>query len=87
MVTDRDAAINLKISRTLRDRLLVKLRARGTTMRAFLGDMIELVDADDAFLDIVEMKRMALGKARTRHIVAPQQKEITQHDLVSSREN
>jgi DNA-binding Xre family transcriptional regulator len=68
MTLDRDAHINLKTNRAVRDRLLAKLQARGTTMRAFLGDMMELADSDEDFLDMVEMRRMALGKARSRQV-------------------
>lgn len=69
MVTDRDAAINLRLSRAVRDSLLAKLRARRTTMGAFLADMMELVDSDEEFLNAVEMKRLALGRERARRLV------------------
>jgi hypothetical protein len=80
------ATIQVKVSRALRDRLLSKLRARGTTLRAFVGDMIELVDADDDFMDTVEMKRMQLGRARARLITVPH-KDVPGEALVGARDN
>lgn len=54
------ATIHLKTSPTLRNRVLGKLRARGTTMQAFFEDIMRLIDTDDAFLELLEKKRQKL---------------------------
>lgn len=60
MNKDSIATIHLKTSPPLRNRVLGKLRSRGTTMQAFLQDVLRLVDTDDAFLEEVDRKRQAL---------------------------
>jgi hypothetical protein len=60
--------INLKTTFAHRNHLLGKLRARGTTLRAFLADVIELLATDEELFDFVEERHIALGRARARNL-------------------
>jgi hypothetical protein len=64
MAKDQEATIHLKTSPTLRNRILGKLRTRGTTMQSFFIDIMELIDADEEFLEMLETKRHGLREQR-----------------------
>jgi hypothetical protein len=66
MPKDLTATIHLKVMPDVRNRVLGKLRARGTTMQAFFGDLLVLLDTDDTLLELIERKREKLRKQRTR---------------------
>jgi energy-converting hydrogenase A subunit M len=67
MAPDRDAIINIRTSQALRNRLLGRVRARGTTLRSFLADVIEIIDTDDELFEMIEMRRLVLGRQRDSH--------------------
>jgi len=51
------ATIHLKMSPALRNSILGKLRARGTTMQSFFVGIMEMIVADEDFFDLLERKR------------------------------
>jgi hypothetical protein len=60
-----DATIHLKTSHDLRNRVLGKLRTRGTTMQSFFVDIMEMIDSDDALLEMLERKRNDRRESRS----------------------
>lgn len=59
-----EATVHLKTSPELRNRVLGKLRSRGTTMQSFFVDVMRLIDGDEALLDMLESKRHDLDESR-----------------------
>jgi hypothetical protein len=59
-----EATIHLKISHALRNRILGKLRSRGTTMQSFFTDLIELLDTDDQLLEQLDKERHVFREKR-----------------------
>ena len=59
-----EATIHLKTSYDLRNRVLGKLRTRGTTMQSFFTDVMELIVSDAALLEMLETKRNGLREQR-----------------------
>jgi hypothetical protein len=57
MRKEYEATIHLKTTSGLRNRVLGKLRGRGTTMQSFFVDIMELIDGDEALLEFLEQKR------------------------------
>ena len=64
MAKDLTATIHLKTTPALRNRVSGKLRMRGVTMQSFFMDLMELIDKDEAFLELLEHKRDALKEQR-----------------------
>jgi hypothetical protein len=64
MTEDLKATIHLKTTPALRNRILGKLRGRGTTMQSFFVDIMELIDGDEALLELLEHKRNDLRERR-----------------------
>jgi hypothetical protein len=64
MTKDRTATIHLKITPALRNRISGILRLRGVTMQSFFADLMELIDKDEALLELLEQKRDALKAQR-----------------------
>jgi hypothetical protein len=60
MSKDLTATIHLKTTPALRNRISGKLRMRGVTMQAFFVDLMELIDKDEALLELLEHKRDGL---------------------------
>jgi excinuclease UvrABC nuclease subunit len=58
------ATIHLKTSHALRNRILGKLRSRGTTMQSFFTDLIELLDTDDQLLEQLDKERHLFREKR-----------------------
>ena len=59
-----EATIHLKTSPALRNRILGKLRGRGITMQSFFVDLMELIDTDEAVLEMLERKCHDLKEQR-----------------------
>jgi hypothetical protein len=64
MSKDLTATIHLKTTPALRNRISGKLRMRGVTMQSFFVDLMELLDKDEALLELLEHKRDALKEQR-----------------------
>lgn len=64
MAKDLTATIHLKTTPALRNRISGKLRMRGLTMQSFFVDLMELLDKDEALLELLEHKRDALKEQR-----------------------
>jgi hypothetical protein len=60
MAKDLTATIHLKTTPALRNRVSGKLRMRGVTMQSFFVDLMEMIDKDEALLELLEQKRTAL---------------------------
>ena len=60
MAKDLTATIHLKTTPALRNRISGKLRMRGVTMQSFFVDLMELIDKDEALLELLEHKRDGL---------------------------
>jgi hypothetical protein len=52
--------IHIKVCPLVRNRVLGKLRMRGTTMQAFVGDLFTLLAQDDGLLEFLETRRQAM---------------------------
>jgi hypothetical protein len=83
MATAPEATIHLKTSFAHRNTFSGKLRMRGTTMQAFLTDIVELVNTDEAFLEMLEEKRMALVDARDQPPALVDDSQTETHDSAS----
>jgi hypothetical protein len=59
-----EATIHLKTSHALRNRILGKLRSRGTTMQSFFTDLIELLDTDEQLLEQLDKERHVFREKR-----------------------
>lgn len=79
MATALKATINLKTPYELRNRVLGKLRMRGITMQDFFVDIMQLIDSDEAVLEMLETLRVPLIDARIRL-----EKEKAEHAVVSA---
>ena len=66
MAKDLTATIHLKTTPALRNRVSGKLRMRGVTMQSFFVDLMELIDKDEALLELLEHKRDALNAQRNQ---------------------
>lgn len=64
MAKDLTATIHLKTTPGLRNRISGKLRMRGVTMQSFFVDLMELIDKDEALLELLEHKRDALKEQK-----------------------
>jgi hypothetical protein len=64
MSKDLTATIHLKTTPVLRNRISGKLRMRGVTMQSFFVDLMELIDKDEALLELLEQKRDGLRDQR-----------------------
>ena len=64
MAKDLTATIHLKTTPALRNRVSGKLRMRGDTMQSFFLDLMEMIDKDEALLELLEHKRDALKEQR-----------------------
>ncbi len=64
MAKDLTATIHLKTTPGLRNRMSGKLRMRGVTMQSFFVDLMEMIDKDEALLELLEHKRDALKDKR-----------------------
>jgi hypothetical protein len=64
MSKDLTATIHLKTTPALRNRVSGKLRMRGVTMQSFFVDLMELIDKDEALLELLEHKRDGLKERR-----------------------